>query len=31
MFLRKTNGTLDYIIANAALQAKTAMVGFDTL
>ncbi|PQE15852.1 short-chain dehydrogenase protein [Rutstroemia sp. NJR-2017a BBW] len=27
----KTNGTLDYIIANAALQAKTAMVGFDTL
>ncbi|PQE17984.1 short chain dehydrogenase protein [Rutstroemia sp. NJR-2017a BVV2] len=27
----KTNGTLDYIIANAALQAKTAMVGFGTL
>ncbi|KAG0651910.1 putative oxidoreductase [Hyphodiscus hymeniophilus] len=26
-----TNGTLDYIIANAALQAKTALVGFDTL
>ncbi|KFY80600.1 hypothetical protein V499_00571 [Pseudogymnoascus sp. VKM F-103] len=27
----KTNGALDYIIANAALQAKTALVGFDTL
>ncbi|KAH7320634.1 hypothetical protein B0I35DRAFT_351629 [Stachybotrys elegans] len=27
----KTNGTLDYIIANAALQAKTALVGFDVL
>ncbi|KAK1238841.1 hypothetical protein MKX08_005902 [Trichoderma sp. CBMAI-0020] len=27
----KTNGTLDYVIANAALQAKTALVGFDTL
>ncbi|RFU74880.1 short chain dehydrogenase [Trichoderma arundinaceum] len=27
----KTNGTLDYIIANAALQAKTALVGFNTL
>ncbi|KAJ3335302.1 hypothetical protein HDU93_005909, partial [Gonapodya sp. JEL0774] len=28
---QETNGTLDYIIANAALQAKTALVGFDTL
>ncbi|OIW25247.1 NAD(P)-binding protein [Coniochaeta ligniaria NRRL 30616] len=28
---QKTNGTLDYIIANAALQAKTALVGLDTL
>ncbi|KAH8912978.1 putative carbonyl reductase [Coniochaeta sp. PMI_546] len=27
----KTDGTLDYIIANAALQAKTALVGIDTL
>ncbi|RAO73971.1 uncharacterized protein BHQ10_009983 [Talaromyces amestolkiae] len=27
----RTNGTLDYIVANAALQAKTALVGFDTL
>ncbi|EHK47829.1 hypothetical protein TRIATDRAFT_90307 [Trichoderma atroviride IMI 206040] len=27
----KTNGTLDYVIANAALQSKTALVGFDTL
>ncbi|KAL9564030.1 hypothetical protein ACKAV7_011804 [Fusarium commune] len=27
----KTNGTLDYIIACAALQAKTALVGLDTL
>lgn len=27
----KTNGALDYVIANAALQAKTALVGFDTL
>ncbi|TVY73125.1 putative oxidoreductase [Lachnellula suecica] len=27
----KTNGTLDYLIANAALQAKTCLVGFDTL
>ncbi|XXG96254.1 hypothetical protein Hte_002535 [Hypoxylon texense] len=27
----KTNGTLDYIIANAAIQAKTALVGLDTL
>ncbi|KAH7034524.1 putative carbonyl reductase [Microdochium trichocladiopsis] len=27
----KTNGTLDYLIANAALQAKTALVGFDVL
>ncbi|KJR86058.1 short chain dehydrogenase (AtsC) [Sporothrix schenckii 1099-18] len=26
-----TNGTIDYVIANAALQAKTALVGFDTL
>ncbi|EFW99825.1 short chain dehydrogenase reductase [Grosmannia clavigera kw1407] len=27
----KTNGALDYIVANAALQSKTALVGFDTL
>ncbi|GAM43057.1 carbonyl reductase [Talaromyces pinophilus] len=27
----RTNGTLDYVIANAALQAKTALVGFDAL
>ncbi|KAL7904442.1 hypothetical protein GGI35DRAFT_472385 [Trichoderma velutinum] len=27
----KTNGSLDYIIANAALQAKAALFGFDTL
>ncbi|KAE8554518.1 hypothetical protein TMatcc_005940 [Talaromyces marneffei ATCC 18224] len=27
----QTSGTLDYVIANAALQAKTALVGFDTL
>ncbi|KAL5354874.1 hypothetical protein ACLOAV_000965 [Pseudogymnoascus australis] len=27
----KTNGALDYLIANAALQAKTCLVGFDTL
>jgi hypothetical protein len=26
-----TGGSLDYIIANAALQEKTALVGFDTL
>lgn len=27
----KTGGSVDYVIANAALQAKTALVGFDTL
>ncbi|PTB37060.1 uncharacterized protein TrAFT101_010794 [Trichoderma asperellum] len=27
----KTNGALDYVIANAALQSKTALVSFDTL
>lgn len=27
----QTDGKLDFIIANAALQAKTALVGFDVL
>ena len=29
--LEQTDGRLDYVIANAALQAKTALVGFDVL